>query len=191
MAKGSFCTIRGLLLTSPASSGSSFCPHGCSFGKDKMSCLHTSLFHLAFPFSYTGTDLRRQLPLAGHTLLQTQFTRRPDHFLCPRAARNNMFKCFEQQHPGLLFLIQWSDRELHPCVRLQGAEGTGRRVGEMVLFSPLKRPQSFHLRQDTDLPVNRGEARKDSLFPLRRDKRSVFFSPRRRNERPATPRLKQ
>lgn len=26
----------------------------------------------------------------------------------------------------------------------------------MVLFSLLKRPESFHLQQDTDLPVNRG-----------------------------------
>lgn len=26
----------------------------------------------------------------------------------------------------------------------------------MALFSLLKRPQSFHLQQDTDLPVNRG-----------------------------------
>lgn len=161
MARGWFCTIRGLLLKSPASSGSSFCPHGCSFGKDKMSCLHMSLLHLAFPFSYTGTDLCRQLPLASHTLLQTQFTRRPDHFLCPRAARNNMFKCFERRRLGLLFLTQESDRERHPCVRLQRAAGTGRRVGEMVLFPPAKKATvlSSSARHRFTCQQRRGEER--------------------------------
>lgn len=57
-------------------------------------------------------------------------------------------------------------------------ESRGRREGEVVLFSLLKRPQSFHLQPDTALPVNREETGKDGLLSLQRDKRSeVFFSP--------------
>lgn len=78
------------------------------------------------------------------------------------------------------FPVLWNDRELHPCrvryVWLWRAEGRGRREGEVVLFSLLKRPQSFHLQQDTDLPVNREETGKDGLLSLQWDKRSVFFS---------------
>lgn len=51
----------------------------------------------------------------------------------------------------------------------------------MALFSLLKRPQSFHLQQDTDLPVNReGES---PLSP-QWDKRSAVLS--LRNKRLAT-----
>lgn len=51
----------------------------------------------------------------------------------------------------------------------------------MALFSLLKRPQSFHLQQDTDLPVNRG--RESPLSPPW-DKRSAVLS--LRNKRLAT-----
>lgn len=53
--------------------------------------------------------------------------------------------------------------------------------GEMALFSLVGRPQSFHLQQDTDLPVNTEET--DRLLSLLWDKRSAPFFLSVRNKR--------
>lgn len=59
---------------------------------------------------------------------------------------------------------------------------------EMVLFSPLKRPQSFHLKQDTDLPVNREETGR-VCFHFSEIKEMHFFHLSVRNKRLARKKL--